>query len=348
MAFAKKKEEILYVRLEKLLKIMGKEKILIVGDIMLDETFYGYANRISQEAPIPIIDVEKAVTSGGGASNCARNIRQLVGYVAVVGVIGQDETGSELIRILETERINTRGIIIDSTRPTTRKIRIIGNGKHVARVDVEETKSITEETEFQIVSYIRERIEEFDGVIISDYGKGVITASLAQEVISLAFLNNIPVFVDPKGADYTKYSGTTVLMPNKKEAYEAVGVSEFKEQGLSVNEVGKSLLDLVKCQYVIITLGDIGMILFNQFLPPIEFPGHIVEVRDVVGAGDTAISGLCASFLAGATISEAVIFSNHLASLSVQSFGTKAITRSEIIDLLHSKTEHFPLFSQRA
>jgi len=318
--------------LEVLKKIIGNfkgKKILVIGDIMLDEHIWSRVSRISPEAPVPVADVTSITHVPGGAANVAANISVLGGIPYLIGTIGNDSSGAKFLLALRKFNISTKYIIRDQKRPTILKSRIIAHNQHVVRVDREDKNLINQKITKKIVATIKKLIKEVDAVIISDYGKGIISEIVSKEVIKISRLNKKPVAVDPKGRDYSKYKRATIITPNLKEAQTA---SQIEIKGIkSLEKTGIKLLKSLSTDYILITRGKDGMSLFSKNGKPVHVPAIKREVYDITGAGDTVIGTLALALSAGASFQEAMHLANYAASVAVGKVGTAPVTKEELI-----------------
>lgn len=295
---------------------------------MLDEFIWGKVERISPEAPVPIVDVTSITFSPGGAGNVVNNIYVLGGKVYPTGVIGEDGTAQKLTTELKNKNIDVDGIVIDSGRSTTLKSRIIAHSQQLLRVDRENREDVDEWVTKQILSYTHMVIPEVKAVIISDYGKGVITPRLLEELIPLAKKNNIPIIVDPKTNHFLYYKDITVITPNHHEAGMLVQHKITDEESLLY--VGKKILEELQCDCVVITRGEAGMSLFERNGQVTHIPTVAKEVYDVTGAGDTVVSVIALGLAVGANMKEAVVVSNYAAGIVVEKIGTAVVTSEEL------------------
>ncbi len=302
-------------------------QILIIGDIMLDRYWWGNVSRISPEAPVPIIQMDRSTLVPGGAANVAANIAGLGAVPILVGCIGDDSDGLTLDELLNERSISTEHLIRVADRPSTVKTRIIAHNQHVARVDHEMAKAFSEDDESRLMDMVLGQIDRSKAVVISDYAKGVVSESLVQNAIIEAKTRGIPVIVDPKGKDYTKYRGATVLTPNRKEATEACNLEDSDS---AVDESGRKLLDLLEVEAVLITQGEDGMTLFTSEAESVRFPAASRDVFDVTGAGDTVIATLAVSLAAGSDLEPAAQLANTAAGIVVGHVGTAPIDISEL------------------
>ena len=318
-----------------------RPKILVVGDLMIDHYLWGKTERISPEAPVPVIDVRQETEVLGGAGNVVNNLVALGAEVEVASVIGSDADGERLEQMLKALDTGTSAILKDGGRTTTRKSRVIASHQQVIRFDSETRQPVTAESEAKLLERIGRLLDEgIDTVLISDYGKGVLTEGVTQGVIGLAKERGIRVMVDPKGRDYAKYRGATAITPNRKEASEATGIAIVDET--SLREAGFRLKEELELERAIITLSEEGMAIFGEEMRVI--PTVAKEVYDVTGAGDTVIATLGYVRACGGSIDEAARIANAAAAVVVGKLGSATATWDEIIayeKALHeSTTEH--------
>lgn len=311
-------------------KCEGK-KIAVVGDVMLDRFFWGTVNRISPEAPVPVVELEEETAHLGGASNVANNLRNLGVNPILCGVIGNDNSGNLFLEIAKRSGIDTTGIYIDNQRPTTVKTRIIANNQHVVRVDREVREPISEEATFFIIERIAE-VKDLDGIIFQDYNKGTITTKLIHRLISLANEKEIPTFVDPKFENFFEYRNTTVFKPNRKEAQQALNMKiKTREQ---IIDVGIELLRRLNTKAVLLTLGSDGMALFESEDEVSFVPTRARKVADVSGAGDTTIATFAAIFSTGASMKESATIANYAAGAVCEEPGVVPITINKLLETI--------------
>ncbi len=321
-------------RAGEILKRFGKQEIFIIGDIMLDRYIWGTVNRISPEAPVPIVRVNRETVLLGGSGNVASNIVSLKGKASSFGVIGSDRAGREILERLRMLKVNTGGIIKDSKRNTTVKTRLIAHNQQVVRIDREVDQLISRAIEKKIVDEIKKRIGKASCLIISDYDKGMITKSLLQVILSMARKKGLPIAIDPKLTHFSDYQPATVITPNLSEASKATAI-EFKTRN-DVLRAGKRILSQNQCDGVLITMGEHGMILFQKGKNPHPIPAVAREVYDVTGAGDTVIATLALALASGATLEEASLLANYAGGIVVGKLGTATITPAEILESLKS------------
>ena len=305
--------------------------VLVVGDVILDEYIWGKANRLSPEAPVPVLEVNKYNYVPGGAANVARNIRTLGSNVSIAGVVGQDYQAEQLKTILEESNINSSCLINDNERPTTVKTRLLAhNRQQLVRFDRETKTSISQETEEKLFKNIKNRIADVDIILISDYAKGVLTDSFLKEIIILAKELNKPLMVDPKGLDFTKYSGATLITPNRLESE----VATKSPQDTKPEMLAQKLREQLDIRYVLVTLGEDG-VLFCDGQKTKTIPAITSEVYDVTGAGDSLISAVSLAMIAsGGNLEISVELGNYAAGVAVRKIGTTAITPEELKNII--------------
>lgn len=324
---------------QKIVDRFPKVKILVIGDIMMDRFVWGKVNRISPEAPVPVILFEREDLVLGGAANVVNNIQSLGGKVSLCGVVGDDEFGRKVVEKIEEMGIRPDGIVEEKGRQTTVKTRIIAHHhpyqQQLARVDRETVDHLKPSTHHSLNKFLSENLGDFDGVIISDYGKGVLTKTYSQSIIQKAKRLKKFVMVDPKPKNFSYYKGATVITPNAKEAGEASGVSITDLS--SLNKAGRILLRKSDCSVLIITQGEEGMTVFES--PQHFFPVPTVakDVYDVTGAGDTVIATLALAWGAGAKIREAAMLANYAAGIVVGKIGTATVTQQELRRVIQEK-----------
>ena len=335
--------------LKQVISKFNKAKVLIVGDLILDEFIWGNVSRISPEAPVPVVWVDRENFMPGGASNVAANMRSLGGEVYLAGVVGNDSRGEVLQGLLRKKGVHCEGVIADPARPTTQKTRIIAHRQQVVRIDRELVKPISDTVLNEIRTYIRETLPRVDALIIEDYGKGVIVPGLVRDAVKVAKKHNKIITVDPKETHFSYYRGVTTLTPNHHEASAAVG---FKiKDDATLEKAGQTLLKKLKSESFIITRGENGMAIFQPKKKTVTIPTVAREVFDVSGAGDTVISALTLSLAVGADILEAAHISNCAAGIVVGKVGVAVTNRDELLrgiqeqarpSLARRKTDRFP------
>lgn len=309
-------------------KRFGERSVLVVGDVMLDEYVWGEAGRISPEAPVPVVDVVSESLRLGGAANVARNIVSLGGRVELLALVGRDDYAVSLCDLLDDHGISSGGLIQDSGRPTTRKTRIVASRQQVVRVDRESRQAMTDEIRRPFIDGLRKNMANVGGVIVSDYGKGVVDLELMQEIASLAKEHDVFVAVDPKESHFYQYKDVSIVTPN---VHEASGATRIEIRDLeSLEEAGKRLLAELNAEAALITRGSEGMSLFRPDQPTSHIPVMAREVYDVTGAGDTVVATLTLARVAGATLEQAAVLSNAAAAVVVGDVGTASVTPDEL------------------
>ena len=312
-------------------------KILVVGDLMIDHYLWGSCERISPEAPVQVVDIARETTVLGGAGNVLNNLVTLGAQVSVSGVIGNDDNGKELVAMLHSVNVDSSNLIIQEERKTSKKSRIIAVSQQILRYDRESKDEISQSSVEMIMNSLKSNISSFDMVILSDYGKGVLTDALCQKIITLAKQNDVKVLVDPKGSDFSKYRGAYLLTPNKKEAILATGIDIKDDASLKLAlEKLKSECDL---GVSLITLSEDGIATLEDEVK--VFPTVAKEVFDVTGAGDTVIASIAFALCAGKNIEETAAFSNLAAGVVVGKIGSATVSIEEIQEYeasLHKST----------
>jgi len=316
-------------RLKQIIKKFDQIKVLVIGDLILDEFIWGKVDRISPEAPVPVVMVESQSFMPGGAANVAANVRSLDGKVYAIGVIGADLRGSILLDELKNQGINIEGILIDDKRPTTLKSRVVAHSQQVVRIDNENTRNIPEQLTNQILLFVKNNIKKIDAIIIEDYGKGVISPRLIKKLLKLARNHKKIVAVDPKEEHINYYQGATVITPNRAEALKATGLSSRKN--VKISDVGNKLIKKLKLENVLITMGEDGMQLFEKSGKNTHIPTIAQEVFDVSGAGDTVIAAYALALASGAKPIEAAYLANYAAGIEVGKVGVTQIQRKELL-----------------
>ena len=314
-------------------KIRAKHsKIAVIGDLMIDHYIWGKCDRISPEAPVQVVETTKESSVLGGAGNVINNLKALDCEVSVYTVLGDDENADHTKKLLEEIGTDFHTIINQKDRTTTKKSRVIASNQQIIRFDDETKEDIALGSQYTLLTKLTENISNYDAILLSDYGKGVLTTTFTKDIIALAIAHNKPVLVDPKGLDYSKYKGATLLTPNKKEASLASRVEITDEQTL--REAGFKLKNELALQYGIITLSEDGIAIFEEEMKVI--PTVAREVYDVTGAGDTVLASLGVALASGLNISEACEFSNKAAAVVVAKVGSATATMNEIEEYEHS------------
>ncbi|MBZ4672731.1 MAG: rfaE bifunctional protein [Deferribacteraceae bacterium] len=310
-------------------------KILVIGDLMLDVFLYGDVERISPEAPVPVVKVSNMLHVPGGAANVSSNLKSLGVDVTLCGVVGDDETGKKFRNIISSQKINA--FFLNDGRRTSIKTRVIASNQQVVRYDVEDNKKLSGKHIKEIESFLKNRIKEFKAIIISDYGKGVVTKKLIEMVSKLANENKIPLTVDPKIENFKFYKGVTCITPNTKEASEGSGVNI--KDNVTLLKAAKKIMNRLNPETLLITRGSKGMAFFDSVGNVVKVPALAKEVFDVTGAGDTVISVFTAAIAAGANYIDAMKLSNLAGSIVVGKMGTATVTPNELADKLNLMVE---------
>jgi len=315
-------------RLDEILLNMKGKRIAVVGDLMLDRYIWGSVNRISPEAPVPVVDMEQEQSRLGGAANVAKNIKSLGGEPLLLGIIGNDNSGKQLLNIVKESNFPLHGIITDDTRPTTVKTRVIAHNQHVVRIDRENKSDISHTIQVKIIDVLQNEISEIDGIIIEDYNKGVIVKDLIHKLIDIALKYNKIITVDPKFNNFFEYKSVTVFKPNRKETEEVMGIRLREEE--DVINAGKTLLQKLQAKNVLLTRGEQGMSLFESNGNISHVPTKALNVADVSGAGDTVIATLTMSLTSGASIKEAASLANFAGGVVCGYVGIVPIDPNEL------------------
>ena len=308
--------------------------ILVIGDIILDEYIWGDVSRISPEAPVPVVAVKEETKMLGGAANVINNICSLGGKSVLCGVIGEDETGREVVEKLKSLGQTTNGIISEKGRRTSIKTRVVAHNQQVVRFDKESRKEIGPDSVKRILGFIREVMESLDAVIVADYGKGVISGELLSEIRKLLKKSNIILSVDPKTENFRYYESIDLMTPNHHEAGTFCRVEIVNEETLI--QAGTQIIQELNCGSVLITQGKDGMTLFEKGGDISHIPTVARQVFDVTGAGDTVISTLCLGLASAMDLKSAALISNFAAGIVVGEVGTSTISSEELIKVLNS------------
>jgi rfaE bifunctional protein kinase chain/domain len=317
---------------EKLRRIVASfagRRVLVVGDVMLDEYVWGEVRRISPEAPVPVVSIRKRTSVPGGAGNTAINVSSLGGHALLASVVGADLPASRLREAFGPYRLNLDGLLVDKQRATTTKTRVMAHQHHhVVRIDEEHLTPLSAELEDQLLRWLERQLPSVEACVLSDYAKGVVSQRLAQQFIGMANKAGKPVVVDPKGTDFAKYRGATVVKPNIEEARAVYRGEPHGETGLL--DMARSLLAIFEGSALLLTRGAEGMSLFEPNAKPLHIPSVAREVFDVTGAGDTVAGTLALALAAGATLDEAAQLANRAAGVVVAKVGTAQATPEEL------------------
>ncbi|HSE98671.1 MAG TPA: D-glycero-beta-D-manno-heptose-7-phosphate kinase, partial [Blastocatellia bacterium] len=313
-------------------RFAGK-RIVVLGDLMLDEFIWGRVRRISPEAPVPVVEVERQTLALGGAGNVVSNLFALGAVAIPLGVVGEDADGDRLRSAFAALNASTDGLVTDAGRPTTLKTRIIAHNQQVVRADRENRAPVEQAVEDRVIDAFSREIEEADAVVVSDYNKGLLTPGLLSRALGRARERKLTVCLDPKMRSFAHYQPVTVITPNNQEAAEAAGIAIEDEPSLI--EAGRRILDSIECRAVLVTRGEEGMTLFADGGLVTHIPTVAREVYDVTGAGDTVIATLAVALVSGADLVEAAVLANHAAGVVVGKVGTATVTRKELFDTIN-------------
>jgi D-beta-D-heptose 7-phosphate kinase/D-beta-D-heptose 1-phosphate adenosyltransferase len=316
-------------RVKEILDTAAKRRLVVLGDVMLDEFVWGEVTRISPEAPVPVVDIRRESVHLGGAANVLANLLALGADATVIGVTGDDGGGDRLRAALrESNRNQTDDfLIIDKSRPSTIKTRIIAHSQLVVRADREMRSPIEGEIEEKIVAKLKEALQSADALIVSDYDKGVVTRRILAEVLPVAY-ERMPVLIDPKIRNFDSYRPATLVTPNHHEALRLTNLEENSDTSLF--QAAKAIRERLGCDSVLITRGDRGMLLLEGNQDPVYVETAAREVYDVTGAGDTVIATLGAALASGASMLEAATLANHAAGIVVGKIGTATASADEL------------------
>ena len=313
-------------RLHYILEKFRKKNILVIGDIMLDKYIWGSVSRISPEAPVQIVTVQKENYAPGGAANVASNISSLKAKTYIMGIVGKDNTRNILLSELRKRNIDVGGILTVNKKPTIQKVRVIGQHQQLLRVDYEKKDKIDEYIEKEVIRKVLKIINKVDAIVISDYAKGIITKNTAENIIEIAKRKKKIIIIDPKPEHKSFYRNVSLITPNYTEA--AI-MANFEQENDNTLIIGKKLLEELNSA-VLITKGEKGMSLFEKNGKITDIPTKAKEVYDVTGAGDTVVAVVTLALASGATVKEAAILANHAAGIVVGKIGTSTVTIDEI------------------
>jgi D-beta-D-heptose 7-phosphate kinase/D-beta-D-heptose 1-phosphate adenosyltransferase len=320
-------------RAQQIARLMSSRTIVVYGDVMLDEFVWGDVTRISPEAPVPVVDIRRESVHLGGAANVLANLLALGARASVVGVIGQDQAGERLRAELERGAgMEGAGemLVVDESRPSTIKTRIIAHSQLVVRADRERRTPVEAAIEDRLINVLRGALREADAFVVSDYEKGAVTPRVLAEVLPAAYERGMPVLVDPKIRNFLSYRPATLITPNHHEALRLTNTEDPTDEGLK--RAGQLIRERLDCESVLITRGERGMMLLEKEREPVYVETAAREVYDVTGAGDTVIATLSAALSAGASMLEAAILANHAAGIVVGKVGTATATAEEIVN----------------
>jgi rfaE bifunctional protein kinase chain/domain len=331
-------------RLQQILDRASSRRIMVIGDLMLDEFVWGKVGRISPEAPVPVVEVTGESFYPGGAANVARNLREFVERVAITGLLGKDPSGQQLRELLSEQKIDTSNAVEEVTFHTIVKTRIIARHQQVVRVDREKFVGPSASQIEQVVAGIQKDIPETDAIIFEDYGKGFLSTELVSQIAQAARSAGKIVAADPNPRNLVEWRGLTVIKPNRTEAFLAAGIpagdpDTSPSLDSDLKRAGETLLKRWETENVLITLGEHGMMLFQEKEEPHYIPAKAQEVFDVSGAGDTAIALFTLGLASGATPTEAAEIANHASAVVVSKLGTATVTRDELVASFREDSE---------
>jgi len=316
-------------KLREIANQFAARKVLIVGDMILDEYVWGEVNRISPEAPVPVLEIKNRSFLPGGAGNTAANVATLGGHTILLGSVGDDPQADALKQTLSEHGVDATHLISDTTRPTTVKTRIIASSQQIVRTDYERTHALAADLQAILSNWMDELFIQAEVCILSDYEKGVLHHDFCRVCIEKAQKANVPVIVDPKGRDFSKYKGASILKPNLNEAEQALNRKISSDQ--DVEQAGRKLLQLVEGSALLITRGPKGMTIIREGQEPYHIPAATRNVYDVTGAGDTVVSVLALALATGASLEDAAQLANRAAGIVVGKVGAATVTLDELL-----------------
>jgi len=323
-------------RAGEILAAATKTRVLVVGDVMLDQFIWGGVSRISPEAPVPVVEFSRESFMPGGAANVSRNLADLAVPTGIFGAIGNDDAARKLLKLLAAQNIGCAGLVKSSARHTSIKTRIVAHQQQVVRVDRETRSPLDAKITGRLVAELKKQIPRADAVIVGDYGKGVVTQPLLDEIKSLCHARGVWLSLDPKPVHHLNLNSLSLITPNRKEAFELADLPDetknanpFADKNLLL--VAERLLKELNPALLLITLGELGMLLCQRGQKPFHIPTVAQEVFDVSGAGDTVIASFTLAIAAGASPVEAAILSNHAAGIVVGKVGTATTTPEELM-----------------
>jgi D-beta-D-heptose 7-phosphate kinase/D-beta-D-heptose 1-phosphate adenosyltransferase len=323
-------------RAKQILSAAQKTRVLVVGDVMLDQFIWGSVSRISPEAPVPVLDFSRESFMPGGAANVARNLVSLETPAELFGAIGDDDAAKKLSKLLAEQNIGCTGLVKNSARHTSIKTRVVAHQQQVVRIDRETRGALDARTTVRLLAEVKAKLAGADAVIVGDYGKGVVTQPLLDEIKTLCHERGVWLSLDPKPVHHLNLSNLSLITPNRKEAFELAGLPDearnanpFADKNLML--VADRLLNELRPALLLITLGELGMLLCQRGQKPFHIPTVAQEVFDVSGAGDTVIATFTLAIAAGASPIEAAILSNHAAGIVVGKVGTATTSPEELV-----------------
>ncbi len=329
-------QKISVARARQILSAAAKTRVLVLGDVMLDQFIWGGVSRISPEAPVPVVDFERESFMPGGAANVARNLTAFNVQTELFGAIGNDPAAAQLKKLLAEQKIGCAGLIANASRHTSVKTRIVAHKQQVVRIDRETRDALDGKLMGQLLGALKAGLNRADAVILGDYGKGVVTQPLLNEIKSLCRERGVWLSLDPKPVHHLNLSNLSLITPNRKEAFELADLPDetknanpFADKNLML--VAERLLNELRPAVLLITLGELGMLLCQRGQKPFHIPTVAQEVFDVSGAGDTVIATFTLAIAAGASPVEAAILSNHAAGIVVGKIGTATASVEELL-----------------
>ena len=331
------------VMLKKITELFLPQNILVIGDFMVDKYTYGSVNRISPEAPVPILHVQRETMQPGGAGNVVLNLLALKAKPIALGRVGQDEAGDYLTSWLEKTGADVSYFVKEKSYNTTIKNRLIADRQQLARIDSEETNFLSQEEEERLLKNIPSLVAKSKLIAISDYKKGFLTKTLLRAIIKEAKDQNIPIIVDPKGNDFTKYSNATIIKPNLIEAYRAANLP----MTATLQKVADSIWEKTKIKYLLVTRSQDGISLFERDKKQKDFPTDVKEVTDVTGAGDTVLAMLSIALANSCPIDEAIVLANTAAQLAIEHIGCYSVTLSHFLKRLLEINSENKIFEEK-
>ncbi len=324
------------VRLHELLTIARETEVLVVGDVMLDQFVWGRVSRISPEAPVPIVDFERESFMPGGAANVARNVTALGGRARMYGVVGKDPQADLIREILQEDSVDCGGLLVGAGRMTTTKTRIVAGQQQITRLDRETRSEIGADLRARLLRRLEKDIPRAHAVVIGDYGKGLVSQALLEEARRSCKIHGRWISLDPKPVHSLDLTGLSLLTPNRKEIFELAGVADTKRHRDPLEDTPLlTAVTAIQKQFrpalLLVTLGELGMLLCRRDVPPFHIPTVAREVFDVSGAGDTVIASFTLAIACGASPIEAAVISNHAAGVVVAKRGTAVVTPDELL-----------------
>jgi rfaE bifunctional protein kinase chain/domain len=325
--------------LQQLMSLAGAARLLVIGDVMLDEFVFGGVRRISPEEPVPIVEITGRRFAAGGAANVAANVATLGAFVTLAGVTGDDDAADNFQRLLsssphDSARLDPSAVLRDSSRPTSCKTRIVAGGQQIVRIDHESSSPLPEAVETSLIAAATVALRQAGACVISDYGKGVVSARLVAALVEEAAQRGVPLLVDPKGHDYRKYAGVSLVTPNLKEAEVAAAHPITSDDDMIL--AAARIMQTARCPALLITQGASGMTLFREGHHPLHSASLAHQVFDVTGAGDTVVAMLALAMACDLSVEDAMLLANIAAGIVVEKPGTATVSLQEVAQLMQS------------